>query len=77
MALYLHSMQIIKIYDMALNNIKSALAKTNKTSKWLAEKLNKNVATISRWNQNTNQPDLYTLKEISILLEIDVRQLIN
>lgn len=62
---------------MPINNIKSVLAQKNKTSKWLAEKLNKNVATISRWNSNTNQPDLLTLKQISILLKVDIKQLIK
>jgi len=61
----------------AINRLKVVLAEHNKTNKWLAEKLNKNETTISRWCTNEVQPSLETLIEISNLLCIDVKELIN
>lgn len=59
-----------------LNRIKAVLAETGHTGKWLAEQLGKDPVTVSKWCTNTSQPDLYTLKEISELLSIDVHSLI-
>ena len=39
-----------------LNRLKVVLIKKKRTSKWLAEELGKNVATISKWCTNTIQP---------------------
>ena len=60
-----------------LNRIKAALAETGHTGKWLAEQLGKDPVTVSKWCTNTSQPDLYTLNEISNLLSIDMRELLN
>ncbi|MBD5337653.1 MAG: helix-turn-helix transcriptional regulator [Bacteroides sp.] len=59
-----------------LNRIKAVLAETGHTGKWLAEQLGKDPVTVSKWCTNTSQPDLYTLKEISVFLDMDVRDLI-
>lgn len=59
-----------------LNRIKAVLAEENKTNKWLAETLDKNVTTVSRWCTNENQPALETLIQIADVLNIDVRELI-
>lgn len=63
--------------NRAINRLKVVLAEQGKTNKWLAEKLNKNETTISRWCTNEVQPSIDSLVEIANLLEIDVRQLIN
>lgn len=60
-----------------LNRLKIVLVETNRTSKWLAEELGKNVATVSKWCTNKVQPDLQTLNKIAELLNIDVKKLIN
>ena len=60
-----------------INRIKVALAETRGKNKWLAEKLNKNGTTISRWCTNEVQPSLETLLEIANLFGIDVKELIN
>lgn len=60
-----------------LNRLKVILVEKKRTSKWLAEELGKNVATVSKWCTNTIQPDLPTLNRIAELLDIDVRELIN
>ncbi len=59
-----------------LNRIKAVLAEHDKTGKWLAEELNVNVTTVSKWCTNTTQPDLYTLNEVAKLLQVDIRQLL-
>ncbi len=60
----------------AINRLKIVLAEQGRTNKWLAEKMNKNTATISRWCTNEMQPSLETLVEIANTLMVDVRELI-
>lgn len=60
-----------------INRIKVVLVEKKRTSKWLAEQLGKDPATISKWCTNTSQPDLVTLTRVANLLDVDVRQLIN
>ena len=52
------------------------LAEKQLTSKWLAERLEKNENTISKWCSNKVQPSLENLVEIAKILDIDVRELI-
>lgn len=52
------------------------MAETGHTGKWLAEQLGKDPVTVSKWCTNTSQPDLYTLQEISNILDLDIRHLI-
>ena len=61
----------------AIKRIKAVLAEQTKTNKWLAEQLNKNETTISRWCTNEAQPSMENLVEIAKLLEVDVRELIK
>ncbi|WP_299245843.1 helix-turn-helix transcriptional regulator [uncultured Aquimarina sp.] len=61
----------------AINRLKAVLAEQGKTNKWLAEQLEKNETTISRWCTNEVQPSMETLVSISELLQIDVLELIN
>lgn len=67
------------IFDMAqdLNRIKVVLVEQKKTGKWLAEQLGVSTCTVSRWASNTAQPNLSTLNEISRLLKVDPRDLLN
>ena len=60
-----------------INRVKIVLAEQNKTGKWLAEQLEKNEATVSRWCSNSSQPSLEMLLKIADVLKIDVRELIN
>ena len=59
-----------------INRIKVVLTEQDKSGKWLAEKLGKSNCTISKWCSNSVQPDLNTLKEISILLGVDIKDLL-
>lgn len=60
-----------------LNRIKVVLVEKNKTGKWLAEQLGKSACTVSKWCQNSIQPDLTTLDKIAKLLDMDVKDLLN
>ena len=60
-----------------LNQLKLVLVKKKKTNKWLAEQLNVNQTTVSKWCTNTSQHDLATLKRISELLDVNVSEIIN
>ena len=59
-----------------LNRIKVVLVEKKRTSKWLSEQLGKSTATVSKWCQNTVQPDLQTLDKISRLLDVDIKDLL-
>ena len=59
-----------------INRLKVVLVEKKKTSKWLAETLGKDPATVSKWCTNSSQPSLGTLIEIARILEVDVRELI-
>ena len=59
-----------------LNRLKVVLVEKKRTAKWLAQELGKDDATISKWNSNTSQPSLETLRKIADLLEVDVRELL-
>lgn len=60
-----------------LNRIKVMLAEKKKTSKWLAEQLGKDPATVSRWCTNVSQPSLDMIIKIADLLEIDYTNLVR
>ena len=60
-----------------INRLKIVLAEQNKTGKWLAEQLQKNEATISRWCSNTSQQSLEMLVKIATVLNVEPKDLIN
>ena len=60
-----------------INRLKIVLVEKKKTSKWLAESMGKDPATISKWCTNTSQPSLETLLEIAKILDVDARELIT
>ena len=68
---------LIDMSKKAINRLKAVLAEQGKTNKWLAERLNKNETTVSRWCTNETQPSMDTFVEIAKLLNIDVKELIN
>lgn len=72
----MHEIYINTIIMQNLNRIKIVLVEQNKTGKWLADQLGKSTCTVSKWCQNTIQPDLKTLNEIANLLKVDVKDLL-
>ena len=61
----------------AINRLKVVLVEKNLSSKWLAEKLDVNEATVSRWCTNDVQPTLKTLVRIAEVIEVKVSDLLN
>ncbi len=62
---------------MKINRIKEVLQEKHKTNNWLAEELNVNYVTVSRWCTNAFQPNLETLTRIAKVLDVDIKDLIN
>ena len=60
-----------------LNRIKVVLVEKNKTGKWLADELGKSACTVSKWCQNSIQPDLKTLDRIAKLLDVSIKDLLT
>lgn len=61
---------------LKLNRIKVVLVENNRTSKELANHLNKTVSTVSRCCTNEAQPSIETLYEVSKYLKVDIRELL-
>ena len=59
-----------------INRLKVVLVEQEKTSKWLAETLGKDPATVSKWCTNTSQPSIETFLEIARLLNVDIKDLL-
>ena len=59
-----------------LNRIKGALADAGKTNLWLAEQVDRDPVTVSKWCTNSSQPDLQTLSRIADVLQVDIRELL-
>lgn len=62
--------------DKDINKLKVVLAEKKRTNKWLAEQLGKDKGTVSKWCTNTLQPNLETLRQIAICLEVDMKDLL-
>ena len=60
-----------------INRLKVVLCEKNIKAKWLAEQLQVNPTTVSKWCTNTSQPDLYKLKRIAELIDVSIRDLIR
>ncbi len=58
------------------NRIKAVLAEKGKTNNWLADQLDMNRTTVSKWCRNEMQPRVETLFQIDKVVEVDVRQLL-
>lgn len=60
-----------------LNRIRIVLAERDLSNKWLADKLGKDQATVSKWVTNTTQPSLQVLLEIADALKVPVQELVR
>lgn len=58
------------------NRIKAVIAEKGKTNIWLAEQLEMNPTTVSKWCRNQMQPTVETLFSIARELDVDVRELL-
>lgn len=57
--------------------LKELRIKNNMSQEQLAEKLNGTRQTVSKWEQGINQPDIYTLKQYSIIFKVSLDDLID
>jgi transcriptional regulator with XRE-family HTH domain len=62
---------------MKLNRIKVVLEDKGISQTWLAKRLNKSFSTVNSYVCNRTQPNLETLLEISIILSVDLKDLIT
>lgn len=60
-----------------MNRIKSVLVDTGHTGKWLADQLEKDPVTISKWCTNTSQPSLETIHRIAEILNVQPGDLLT
>ena len=60
-----------------LNRIKVVLAERDLNNKWLAERIGKNPATVSKWATNKTQPSLEVLITIANVLDVTVQDLVR
>lgn len=60
-----------------LNRIKTVLTEKGRSNLWLADRLNRNAATVSRWCTNASQPSVEMLYDIAQWLDVDIRDLLN
>jgi putative transcriptional regulator len=60
-----------------MNRIKEVLEKKGVKQVWLADKLGKSYNVVNGYVKNRNQPSLKDLFRISMILEVNVFELIN
>ena len=60
-----------------LTRLKVVLVEQHKTAKSLAEQMEKDPATISKWCTNKAQPTLETIKKISEILQVKMSDLVS
>lgn len=60
-----------------INRVKVILAEKKRTNKWLAEQLDVNPATVSKWCTNASQPSLETLIRIAEILDVNYTELLR
>ncbi len=63
--------------ERKINRLKVVLAEKDKTNRWLADQIGYTEGMISRWVSNVKQPPLNVLYDISLLLKVDIRDLIE
>ncbi len=59
------------------NRLKVVLIEQKRTNRWLADQLNKDEATISKWCTSTSRPSLETLFAIAKVLGMQVQDIIE
>ena len=59
-----------------INRLKVVLAEKHLSNKWLADKLGKDQGTVPKWCTNNMQPNLETLREIALCLDVNVTDLL-
>jgi putative transcriptional regulator len=67
----------IKLNKLVLmNRIKEVLKEQGRTQTWLAEKIEKSYVVVTNYCNNNTQPSIQVLTEISLFLDVDIRELL-
>ena len=64
-------------HNMKLNRIKAVLAEKGISQTWLAKQLNKSFSMVNAYACNRIQPNLETLQQIAVILQVDLKDLIT
>lgn len=64
-------------YNMKLNRIKAVLAEKGISQTWLAKQLGKSFSMVNAYACNRIQPNLDTLQQIAVILQVDLKDLIT
>ena len=64
-------------YNMKLNRIKAVLAEKGISQTWLAKQLGKSFSMVNAYACNRIQPNLETLQQIAVILQVDLKDLIT
>tara|TARA_B100000989_G_C19445908_1_gene429472 strand:- start:482 stop:685 length:204 start_codon:yes stop_codon:yes gene_type:complete len=62
---------------MKYNRLKECLVEKEISQKWLYEKLSVSTVTVNMWCKNKSQPPLKKMFEISKLIGVDAKELIQ
>lgn len=69
-------MRIILQIDK-MNRIKLVLKEQGRTQMWLSEKINKSYVIVTNYCNNNAQPSIEVLRKIALILDVDVRELLE
>jgi putative transcriptional regulator len=59
-----------------MNRIKDVLKEQGRTQTWLADKIEKSYVIVTNYCNNNSQPSIKLLRDIAIVLNVDVRELL-
>lgn len=60
-----------------MNRISMVMKEQGRSQKWLSDKLDLSTSTISLYCNNVQQPKLEVLQKIALLLDVDIRILLE
>lgn len=63
--------------SMKLNRIKAVLSEKGISQTWLAKQLGKSFSMVNAYACNRIQPNLDTLNQIAVILQVDLKDLIT
>ena len=60
-----------------MNRVKAVLKEQGRTQIWLSEKINKSYVIVTNYCNNNAQPSIEVLRKIAVILDVDVRELLE
>lgn len=59
-----------------MNRIKEVLKAQGRSQTWLADKIGKSYVVVTNYCNNNNQPSIKVLRDIALIIDVDVRDLL-